>query len=56
MKFKVTLDNGGGELASEIFEVAEDHSDTSEAVSIGAQEIIDAWTLSAGDTITIREV
>lgn len=56
MKIKVVLDNGGGELASEAFEVADDHDDQAEAINEGASKIVEGWILSAGDTITIREV
>lgn len=56
MKIKVTLDNGGGELDSEIFDIADDHDDQAEAINLAAAEVIEGWTLSVGDTITIREI
>lgn len=56
MKIKVTLDGGAGELDSTTFEVADDHPDQQEAVNLEASKVIEGWTLSAGDTITIREV
>lgn len=56
MKIKVTLDGGAGELDSKTFEVAEDHEDQDEAINLGAADIIEEWTLSVGDTITIREI
>lgn len=56
MIIKVTLDGGAGELDSETFEVPAHHPDADEAVNLGASAIIENWVLSAGDTITIREV
>lgn len=56
MKIKVTLDGGAGELDSKTFEVADSDPDQGETINIAASEIIEGWTLSAGDTITIREV
>lgn len=54
MKIKVTLENGGGELASEVIENprATEPDDLSDAIS----DLINTWTLSVGDTITIREI
>lgn len=55
MKIKVTLENAPNcELASEVIEnpKATDADDMSEQI----QDIIGGWTLSAGDTITIREL
>lgn len=53
MKLKITLDGGAGELDSATIETKDDDSDaTSEAI----KDAIDDWTLSPGDTITIREL
>lgn len=54
MKIKVALDNGGGELDSKIIDMPEatEADDCSDQII----EVIGSWTLSAGDTITIREV
>lgn len=56
MKIKVTLYGGAGELDSDTFEVANNPPDHNEAINLGASQIIEKWLLSAGDTITIREV
>lgn len=52
MKIKIALDNGGGELSAETVEVA----DSQEMIDAVCQDVIRTWTLSAGDTITIKEV
>lgn len=55
MKIKVTLDGGAGELDHAILEASGDDF----AADDFSEQIIDAirtWTLSVGDTITIREV
>ncbi len=51
MKIKVTLNNSGGELDSEIIENPEavDADDMSEQI----HDVIAGWVLSEGDTITI---
>ena len=54
MKIKVTLDNGGGELASEIIE--NPRATASDDMSSQIMDVIEGWTLSVGDTITIKEV
>lgn len=53
MRVKITLDGGAGELDSKIIEnpKAKDADDMSEQII----EVISDWTLSVGDTITIRE-
>jgi hypothetical protein len=53
MKIKITLDGGAGELDSKVLEnpKAVDADDMSEQII----DAIGAWTLSVGDTITIRE-
>lgn len=56
MKIAVTLDNGSGTIAADSFDVPEDHDDPAELVNEQASKIIEGWILSAGDTITIREV
>lgn len=52
MKLKVSLNNSGGELDSETIENrdATDADDMSDQI----QDVIGNWTLSEGDTITIR--
>jgi hypothetical protein len=54
MKIKVTLDGGAGELDSKVLEnpKAKNADDMSDQII----DVIGGWTLSAGDTITIREV
>lgn len=54
MKIKITLDGGAGELDSQIIENAE----ATEADDMSSQimDVIEGWTLSVGDTITISEV
>lgn len=51
MRIKITLNNSGGELDSEIIENrnAVDPDDMSDQI----QDVISRWTLSEGDTITI---
>lgn len=56
MKIKVALDNGAGELDSKTFEIKEGCSDEQEAVSSKVKEVLEGWTLTPGDTITIREI
>jgi len=58
MKIKITLDNGGGELDSSIIDVeGEDGSPThANAASEAIKGVMENWTLSPGDTITIREL
>lgn len=56
MKIKVTLSNSGGELDADEFDVPAEHPDPAECVNLCAGDIIGKWILSAGDTITIREV
>lgn len=54
MKIKVTLDGGAGELDSKVIDMPEatEADDCSDQII----EVIESWVLSAGDTITIREV
>lgn len=54
MKIKIALDNGAGELDSTILEHPEAHE--TDDLSDQIQDVISDWTLSVGDTITIREV
>jgi hypothetical protein len=53
VKIKVTLTGAGGELDSQIIENrnAVEADDMSEDII----DLIGSWTLSVGDTITIRE-
>lgn len=53
MRIKITLDGGAGELDSAIIEnpKATETDDMSDQI----MDAIGAWTLSVGDTITIRE-
>jgi hypothetical protein len=50
MKVAVILENTGGELDRQEFEVAEGDAD---AVNDKASAIVEGWILSAGDTIRI---
>lgn len=54
MDIKIALDNGGGELDSQVVEVR--HGADEDAIARAIQDVISAWTLSVGDTITIREI
>lgn len=54
-RIAVVLDGLGGELDREEFNVAEGRGEE-DAISRRSKEIIGGWTLSVGDTITIREI
>ncbi len=54
MKIRVTLDGGAGELDSK--EIENPKAVNADDMSDQIIDVISAWTLSAGDTITIREV
>jgi hypothetical protein len=56
VKIQVSLNNSAGEVASDSFDVPADCHDPDEIVNLCATDIIQGWILSAGDTITIRQV
>lgn len=55
-RFKVTLANTGGELTSKTFEFEGSSIDLGDFVDDTASALIEGWTLSLGDTITIGEI
>jgi hypothetical protein len=56
MKIAIILTGTGGELDRSELDIPENHPDLDEAVNLAASEVIEGWTLSVGDTITIREI
>ena len=59
MKFRVILENPGGELANEevVIEQSDiEGADVDDAVDKAAAEVIDGFVLSVGDVIRIVEV
>jgi hypothetical protein len=56
MKIAIILTGSGGELDRSEIDIPDDHHDMDEAVNLAASEVIEGWTLSVGDTITIASV
>lgn len=54
MQIKITLSGSGGELDSQIVDVPAANDEA--VINRLAHDVIDGWTLSAGDTITIETV
>ncbi len=51
----IILDNGGGPLDRAEVSYNENDADPGERLDEAVKRVIEGWTLSAGDTIKIRE-